>query len=258
VGPFIPPGHVALSWRADSSQNTMAARRRRALRRILGPVLGHPTGDGLLVALDGAAGGALEAVVQPVAQQLPDVAGMVGHPGQPLDHGPDAGQGPVVAVEAVGAGALAQRLVDTVQLLVRQARGLSGRAGATERLQPALAPLGVPAADILPGHAEGAGDLGLGVADGKQRPGLQADGFERLAVTQTTGVAAIGGWSHTAMLPGQPPIMSSEGANLFNLTHLPLQPATRSTQHTLHLTPYASSRPACTGWQPPRRSTLDP
>ena len=26
----------------DSSQNTIAARRRRALRRILGPVLGHP------------------------------------------------------------------------------------------------------------------------------------------------------------------------------------------------------------------------
>jgi hypothetical protein len=46
--------------------------------------------------------------------------------------------------------------------------------------------------------------------------------------------------------------------SLGNLTHLPLQPATRSTQHTLHLTPYASSRPACTGWQPPRRSTLDP
>jgi|GEM_PF-4653136 len=51
----------------DSSQKTTAARRRRALRQILGPVLGHPTGDGLLVALDGAAGGALQAVVEAVA-----------------------------------------------------------------------------------------------------------------------------------------------------------------------------------------------
>jgi hypothetical protein len=67
----------------------------------------------------------------------------------------------------------------------------------------------------LPGHAEGAGDLGLGAAGGKQRAGLYADAFERLAVTQTTGVAVVGGWSHTAMLPGQPPIMSSELAKLF-------------------------------------------
>jgi hypothetical protein len=36
---------------------------------------------------------------------------MVAGPGEPLDHGGDVGQGPVVGVEAVGAGALAQRLV---------------------------------------------------------------------------------------------------------------------------------------------------
>jgi hypothetical protein len=39
----------------------------------------------------------------------------------------------------------------------------------------------VPAADDLAGHAELAGDFGLGVAGGKQRPGLHADAFERLA-----------------------------------------------------------------------------
>src|SRR5919204_1327483 len=91
----------------DSSQNTMAARRRRALRRILGPVLGHPTGDGPLVTLHRPACGTQQAVVQPVAQQLPDVAAMVGDPGQPLDHGGDAVKGPVVGVEAVRPGALA-------------------------------------------------------------------------------------------------------------------------------------------------------
>jgi hypothetical protein len=68
----------------------------------------------------------LQAVVQAVAQQLPHVAGMVPDPGQALDHGGDAGQGPVVGGEAVRAGTLAQRLIDTVELLVGQARGLPG------------------------------------------------------------------------------------------------------------------------------------
>src|SRR6266542_6489082 len=78
---------------------------------------------------------------------------------------------------------------------------MPGRAGAAQRLQPTRSPLGVPAADVLAGHPELAGDLGLGMAGGKQRPGLEADAFERLAVARTTGVAAVGGWSHTAMLP---------------------------------------------------------
>jgi hypothetical protein len=42
------------------------------------------------------------------------------------------------------------------------------------------------------------------MAGGKQRPGLHADVFERLAVAWTASVAAVGGWSHTAKLPGQP------------------------------------------------------
>src|SRR6266511_2201443 len=101
-----------------------------------------------------------------------------------------------------GKSTLAQRLVDGVQLLVGQARGVPGRAGAAQRLQPALAPMGVPAADVLAGHAELVGDLGLGVAGGEQLAGLHADAFERLAVARTAGVAAVGGWSHTAILPG--------------------------------------------------------
>jgi hypothetical protein len=67
----------------------------------------------------------------------------------------------------------------------------------------------------LAGDAQLVGDLGSGVAGGKQGTGLHADAFERLAVTQTAGVAAVGGWSHAAMLPGQPPIKSSELTNLF-------------------------------------------
>src|SRR5512132_4007753 len=87
----------------DSSQNTMAARRRRAPARILGPVLGHPAGNGPLVALDRVAGGTLQSVVQPGAQQLSDLAGMVAGPGQPFDHGGDAGQRAVVGIEPVRA-----------------------------------------------------------------------------------------------------------------------------------------------------------
>src|SRR5919198_3437086 len=88
----------------DSSQNTIAARRLRAAARILGPVLGHPARNRPLVALDGATGGTQQAVVQPVAQQLPDVAAMVGDPGHPLDYGRHAVKGPVVGWEAVRAG----------------------------------------------------------------------------------------------------------------------------------------------------------
>jgi hypothetical protein len=43
----------------------------------------------------------------------------------------------------------------------------------------------VPAADVVAGDAEGAGDLGLGAAGGEQLTGLQTDLFERLAVAWT-------------------------------------------------------------------------
>src|SRR5215207_62491 len=186
-----------------SSQNTITARRRRALRQILRPVLGHPAGDGLLVTLHRAAGGALQPPAQ-AAQQLPGVAGMVAGPGEPLDHGGDALKGPVVGVEAAGAGALAQRGIQVVELLAVKARFGPGRAAACQRLQPALSPAGVPAADVLPGHTELAGDLGLGAASGKQRPGLHTDNFKHLAVTQAAGIAAVGSWSHAAILPARP------------------------------------------------------
>jgi len=89
------------------------------------------------------------------------------------------------------------------------------RSAAAQRLQPPLAPAGVPAADDLAGDTELAGDLGLGVAGGEPRAGLHADVLERLAVARTAGVAAVGGWSHTAILPAKPPIKSPERANFF-------------------------------------------
>jgi len=59
-------------------------------------------------------------------------------------------------------------------------------------------------ADVLAGDAEGASDLGLGEAGDLFAVRLHADAFERLAVTRTAGVAAVGDWSHTAMLPAKP------------------------------------------------------
>jgi hypothetical protein len=120
----------------DSSQNTIAARRRRAPARIRGPVLGHPASNRPLVTLDRAASRALQPVAQPVAQQLPHLAGMVADPGEPLDHGRDPGEGPMVGVEAVRAGTLPERLVDGGKLGVGQARGGPGRAGAAQPSSP--------------------------------------------------------------------------------------------------------------------------
>src|SRR5262245_35962320 len=205
----VPPGAQVRRVTGNSeaplsSQNTMVALRRRAFLPDAWPVGGHPPLDRPLVPFGGAAGGALQAVVQAAAQQLPHVAGVVADPGEPLDHRGDALKGPVVVVEAVRAGTPAQRLVDAVQLLLGQAWGVSGGAGAAQRLQPTGTPQRMPAADVLAGYPQGAGDLGLGVAGGKQRTGLQADAFERLAVAQPAGVASVGSWSHTAMLPAKP------------------------------------------------------
>jgi hypothetical protein len=51
----------------------------------------------------------------------------------------------------------------------------------------------------LAGDAELVGDLSLGAAGGKQGTGLQADAFERLAVTQAPGRRLVS----AAMLPAQ-------------------------------------------------------
>jgi hypothetical protein len=64
----------------------------------------------------------------------------------------------------------------------------------------------------LAGDAELVGDLSLGAAGGKQRTGLQADAFNRLAVTQAPGRRLVS--CRHAACTGQ--IMSPERANLFS------------------------------------------
>src|SRR5829696_2072237 len=200
----------------DSSQKTMTALRRRAFLPDPRPVALHPPLDGSLVALDGPTGGALQPPAQPAAQQLPHMTGVVGDPGDLLDHRGDALKGPVVGVEAVRLGALSERLADRLKLSIGQARSVPGRSGTAQRLRPARAPAPMPAADVLPRDTESAGDLGLGAAGGEQLAGLETDTFEGLAVTQTTGVAAVSGWSHAAMLPGQPRSCHRKGRTRLN------------------------------------------
>jgi hypothetical protein len=48
--------------------------------------VGHPAGDRLLVAFGGAPLGPLHRPAQPVAQDRPDMAGVVAHPGELGDH----------------------------------------------------------------------------------------------------------------------------------------------------------------------------
>lgn len=129
---------------------------------------------------------------------------MIGDPGELGDQAADAVQGPAVGGESGGAGAVLQGLRDRRQLLVGQARGGAGWPQAAQSLQAVGPPAGVPAADDLVSDVQLTGDLGLGAPGGEQRTGLQADSFERLAVTHAPSVATVGGWSHPTMLPGQP------------------------------------------------------
>jgi len=49
------------------------------------------------------------------------------------------------------------------------------------------------------------------------RAGLRADAFERLAVAQAAGVAAVGSWYHTALAASKAPVMSSEETGPFSV-----------------------------------------
>jgi hypothetical protein len=87
------------------------------------------------VALDRTAGETLQPPAH-AAQQLPGVAGMEAVPGGLLDHGGAALKGPAVGVEPVRAGALAQLLVQVVELLIRQTRVRPGGAALASACSP--------------------------------------------------------------------------------------------------------------------------
>src|SRR5206468_10335783 len=151
-----------------------------------GPLLGTPAGDLGLVTLGGAPGGALRAPLA-AAQQPPHIAWVVADPARPPDHLGDPRQGPKVGVEPVGLRAGQQRAFHPPPVAVRQPRwaAQAGRPG--QGHAAALAPLGVPAADVLRGGAEPASDLGLGEALLEASPSAQA------ALPGCLGASSVGG-----------------------------------------------------------------
>jgi hypothetical protein len=97
---------------------------------------------------------------------------MVGDPGHPLDHRGDAGQGPVVAVEAVDADALPERLPDSGKLQVGQARACPVGPALRNASSPPARQQACQRLAFCRGDTEVAGDLGLGAAGGEQLASL--------------------------------------------------------------------------------------
>src|SRR6266536_2041075 len=156
-----------------SSQNTIWALRRRAFLPDPRPVLGDPAADRRLLALQRAPGGALQAPAH-LPQHPPDVARMVAHAGQPLDHLRDPRQRPPVGREAVGTSALAQCLVDHGALFGRQLWPATLAASAGQRRGAAGSPAGVPHAGGLARDRKDACHLSLAGAVVEQLGGAQA------------------------------------------------------------------------------------
>jgi hypothetical protein len=146
----------------------------------------------VFVALQGAAEGALHAPAQPLVEHRPQVPRVVAHPGQPLDQLPDARQGPQLAGEPVGAGALQQGLLDPPEVGVAEPRLHAGRAFAGQCGRAVALPGGMPAAGALLGHPQGAADLGRSHVLGKQRGRLEAASLPAGALGPGTGAGSWG------------------------------------------------------------------
>jgi hypothetical protein len=115
------------------------------------------------------------------------VRGVVPHASDPLDHHRDPLQGPQVAVEAVGQGALAQGPLDLQARPRVQLGPPSCPPGGAEGGAAALLPAAMPAVGVLPGGAQPVGDLGLAGALVEQSGSAQSQAFHRLEVTAVTG-----------------------------------------------------------------------
>ena len=122
----------------------------------------------------------LEAPTQS-AEESPDMAGVIGHAREPLDHGRDPRQGPEVRRKPMRASPLAQRVIDARPLRRREFRLAPGAPRPAQGGAPSPAPGLIPAADALPAHPQGPGDLGQDLTRRKQarRPtAAQCQGVE--------------------------------------------------------------------------------
>ena len=84
------------------------------------PLLLHPALDRLLVPFAGPPLGPLQAPAQALAQDHPDMAGVIADPGELGDHHRHPLQGPQVGVEPIGHRPRQQRLLDLGELGIRQ------------------------------------------------------------------------------------------------------------------------------------------
>ena len=109
------------------------------------------------------------------------------HPGEALDHGGDAFQGPQPPSEPVGAGALQQGLFDLAELSVRELGCWSGWATAAQALGAVGLPAPVPEMNTLAGDTESAGNLGLADTGGEQLGGAQPTILKPLALLVAAG-----------------------------------------------------------------------
>jgi hypothetical protein len=148
-----------------------------------------------------------------MAQQPPHVRGVVAHPGEAPDDLCDAVKGPQVGVEAVGLGALQQRLFCLRKLGVGHPGGPARCAAACKARGAIGLEARMPAAGGLAGDAQPAGDFGLVDALGEQVGGLQAAVLEGVAVPAVGGRFAITG-SHGLMLPPRPSVVTLDRKDL--------------------------------------------
>ena len=119
------------------------------------------------------------------------MAGMILDAGQLLDEPRDPRQGPELGTKAVRPRALPQGRFDAAQLRRRQAGLAPGPPCAAQRRAPALPPRPVPSQDALAADAQPAGDGGLRVRAGGEKPrGLLPTTFHPLEISSWCNMSA--------------------------------------------------------------------
>ncbi len=154
-----------------------------------GPAPGHPAPDRRLIPFARLRGRTLEGPVQG-PKDSPDMAGMIRHAREPLDHGRDPRQGPEVRRKPVRAGALTERVLDARQLRRRQFRLPPRSPRTAQRGAPSPSPGLIPSTDALPAHLQRAGDAGHDLAGRKQ--------VRRPSAAQFQGVE-VSAWRHMCL-----------------------------------------------------------
>ena len=114
---------------------------------------------------------------------------MVADAGQLLDHDGDAIKSPQLPGEAVGGGAVQERLFDGGELGVRQPGRRAAGPATAQGVAPAGLPAGVPDADRLGRDLELAGDLGLADAGGEQLGRAEPAGLQAVTFSLCRGAA---------------------------------------------------------------------